>query len=49
MNILKNSLEKLLAKTMLVVSANAISNLIGAIIFHKKDNVHHNIFVEIWV
>jgi hypothetical protein len=31
---------------MLIVSANAISNLFGAIIPYKKDNVHHNIFVE---
>ncbi len=44
--ILKSSLEKLLAKTMLIVSANAISNFFGAIIPYKKDNVHHNIFVE---
>ncbi len=44
--ILKSSLEKLLAKTMLIVSENAISNFFGAIIPYKKDNVHHNIFVE---
>jgi len=31
---------------MFVVSANAISNFFKAIVFHKKDNVHHNIFVE---
>jgi hypothetical protein len=28
------------------MSANAISNFFGAIDLYKKDNVHHNIFVE---
>jgi hypothetical protein len=45
MNIIKSSLDKLLAKTMLVVTTNTISNFFGTVVFHKKDDVHHNIFV----
>jgi hypothetical protein len=39
-NSLKNPLEKQLAKKRPTMSANAISNFLGAIDPFKKDNVH---------
>ncbi len=43
---LKKFIGKITCKDNACNECNAISNIFGAIVFHKKDNVHHNIFVE---